>query len=257
MKSLIEEASTIQKAVEKAWIRAGKPVEFTVKVFEEPKHNFLGMTTKSAKVAIFFKAPASTNQVPSDKKDTYPNQNTKSHERTSSYNEGRAPRSGTDSQRRERPEQRRGTRPSYEPRRESQSWEQKPAEQTDRRERPTPSSPSADRGPRTSERPMRRPDNRRGARGAERIEAVWSNEMADIAQDWLENMLIMLDKRDSLKGVKVVGENLKFEFLRPLLEDREKERLLFSSWAHLMLATVGNKYKKDLRGLRIVLGYDE
>ncbi len=44
MKSIMEEASSILKAIEKGWNRAGKPQEFTVKVFEEPEHNFLGMT---------------------------------------------------------------------------------------------------------------------------------------------------------------------------------------------------------------------
>lgn len=54
MKSIMEEASTIFKAVEKAWIRAEKPQSFTVKVLEEPVKNFIGMTIKSAKIALYF-----------------------------------------------------------------------------------------------------------------------------------------------------------------------------------------------------------
>jgi predicted RNA-binding protein Jag len=54
MKSLMEEASSIAKAIEKAWERAGNPREFTVKVLDKPKKNFFGFTTKSAKVAILF-----------------------------------------------------------------------------------------------------------------------------------------------------------------------------------------------------------
>ncbi len=57
MKSLVEEASTVAKALEKAWTRAGKPQEFSVKVFEEQETNFLGFTKKSAKVGIFFEEP--------------------------------------------------------------------------------------------------------------------------------------------------------------------------------------------------------
>lgn len=53
MKSVIQEASTIAKAIEQGWIKAGKPKDFTVKIFEEPKKNFLGFTTKNAKVGIF------------------------------------------------------------------------------------------------------------------------------------------------------------------------------------------------------------
>lgn len=54
MKSIMEEASSIFKAIEKGWTRAGKPIEFSVKVYEEAHHNFLGMTTKPAKIGIFF-----------------------------------------------------------------------------------------------------------------------------------------------------------------------------------------------------------
>ncbi len=55
MKSLIEEATSVEKAIEKAWTRAGKPHTFSVKIFEEPEKNFFGfLTKKSAKVGIFF-----------------------------------------------------------------------------------------------------------------------------------------------------------------------------------------------------------
>lgn len=54
MKSLVEEASSIAKAIEKAWERAGKPQSFSVKVYEASEKNFFGFTKKSAKVGIFF-----------------------------------------------------------------------------------------------------------------------------------------------------------------------------------------------------------
>ncbi len=54
MKSLVEEASSIAKAIEKAWERAGKPQSFSVKIYETGEKNFLGFTKKPAKVGIFF-----------------------------------------------------------------------------------------------------------------------------------------------------------------------------------------------------------
>lgn len=55
MKSIVEEASSILKAIEKAWIRAGNPREFSVKIFEDPQKSFFGLaTTKQAKVGVFF-----------------------------------------------------------------------------------------------------------------------------------------------------------------------------------------------------------
>lgn len=57
MKSLMEEASSISKAIEKGWTNAGKPKEFTIKVYEEPQKNFIGMTVRPAKIGIFFTEP--------------------------------------------------------------------------------------------------------------------------------------------------------------------------------------------------------
>src|SRR5690349_16687995 len=54
MKSIIEEASSIVKAIEKAWTRAGSPREFSVKIFEDSQKSFFGLTTKQAKVGVFF-----------------------------------------------------------------------------------------------------------------------------------------------------------------------------------------------------------
>lgn len=54
MKSLIEESSSIAKAIEKAWERANKPTTFSIKIFELPEKNFIGMIKKYAKIALFF-----------------------------------------------------------------------------------------------------------------------------------------------------------------------------------------------------------
>ncbi len=62
MKSIIEEASSIAKAVEAGWLRAGKPQEFTVRIFEEPEKNFLGFSKKFAKVGIMYKEAPEVQQ---------------------------------------------------------------------------------------------------------------------------------------------------------------------------------------------------
>lgn len=62
MKSIVEEASSITKAIEKAWLRAQKPREFSIKIFEEAEKNFIGMTTKSAKIGLFYKEEQSEKE---------------------------------------------------------------------------------------------------------------------------------------------------------------------------------------------------
>ncbi|HLB40898.1 MAG TPA: hypothetical protein VJJ83_03845 [Candidatus Babeliales bacterium] len=62
IKSVIEEASSLEKAIELGWIKAGKPKEFTVKIFQEPVKNFLGISKQTAKIGLSFKeaGPAGT-----------------------------------------------------------------------------------------------------------------------------------------------------------------------------------------------------
>ncbi len=68
MKSIMQEASSIAKAIEQAWMTAGQPAEFTIKVLEEPQKNFIGFTTRSAKIALFFEmAPSAKPQAPKAK----------------------------------------------------------------------------------------------------------------------------------------------------------------------------------------------
>lgn len=54
MKSVMQEASSVAKAIEQAWTKAGKPKDFSIKVLEEAQKNFFGMTVRSAKIALFF-----------------------------------------------------------------------------------------------------------------------------------------------------------------------------------------------------------
>ena len=55
MKSVIQEASSLSKAIEQGWVKAGKPKEFTVKIFQDAEKGFLGLGVKQqAKIGIFF-----------------------------------------------------------------------------------------------------------------------------------------------------------------------------------------------------------
>lgn len=78
MKSVVEEGATLIKAFEKAWIKAGKPNKFFIKILEHPVHAFWGLRSeKSAKVALFFKetneqnAPAMGDDILKQKEYSY------------------------------------------------------------------------------------------------------------------------------------------------------------------------------------------
>ena len=61
MKSIVEEASSIEKAISNAWMRAGKPQKFTITIFQEPEKNFFSLTTKPAKIGFMFEVSKITS----------------------------------------------------------------------------------------------------------------------------------------------------------------------------------------------------
>jgi len=68
MKSMLLEASTVIKAIEKAWVDSGRPAEFTINVLEKGETSFLGFSKKPAIISIAFD-PRKVTQRPSVKSD--------------------------------------------------------------------------------------------------------------------------------------------------------------------------------------------
>jgi len=55
MKSLLQEASSVERAISQAWESAGSPQEFSVKIHDLGKRGFLGFSSKPAVVSITYK----------------------------------------------------------------------------------------------------------------------------------------------------------------------------------------------------------
>jgi len=70
MRSLLVQASSVEKAVEKGWSNAGMPTEFSVKILEFGKKGFLGMTKKPAIISIMYEPKKQTaiSRVPQNTK---------------------------------------------------------------------------------------------------------------------------------------------------------------------------------------------
>lgn len=69
MKSILQEASSIERAIDKAWNEAGKPKEFTIKILDQGERNFLGLTRRPAIVSILYKPEKSTYHQPRPRRD--------------------------------------------------------------------------------------------------------------------------------------------------------------------------------------------
>lgn len=240
MKSMMEEASSVSKAIENCWNRAGKPQEFTVKVLELPQKNFLGITTKAAKIALFFNQPASASQQPA----------------SADQSKTKQPKHQDQRQHTERKERRPDyTRQSQRPTPAPESSEEKimsaPQERQDRVREPRreyKKDGRREQRPDFRSRTAGRPDHRE-----QRSDVNWNQEMVDAAQEWLKETLIMMDHPSVHTNAHFNGSFLKIELSEPISQDPKQEEILFKSWSNLLYEVIREKFKMSTRGLRLVI----
>lgn len=213
MKSVMQEASSVIKAIEKGWETAGKPKEFSVKVFEEPKKNFIGITVQSAKIGIFFSEKLT---VPKDVE----------KERTS-------PRKAeTVQQRVQQPLQRReiAPKPIREPREYREHKEPREVQSA-----PTPF----------------KQEPQKEAEKTQKI--MWTPEMLALVNQWVSGVLKAINAPHVTFSSKSSHYQLVIEFNQPLLAHDEKEQQLLRSFSLLLIQTLRHAFKRPLRGFKIMM----
>lgn len=281
MKSIMEEGSSIFKALEKAWIRAGKPQEFSVKIFEEEQKNFFGMTKRSAKVAIFFDerkiAPAAEPKKEIIKRDarapqTYQQRESRESREQSSYQQApRRPRERDydrdhDQEHRERraPAPQRQQRPmerTYErPERPERTEHKEEAPRAPRPERQQPVAPRAQEQHQAPER-ERVPENREErapeAQQSSAPKNVLPKDVVDFAHNWLESVFKDIGYTESF-ALDSADNTLHFVLNKPVTTSDDKEQMFFRSCSYLMMAALRNAFDQhDFRNTKIVISQDE
>lgn len=227
MKSILQEASTIAKAVEQGWKEAGEPQEFSVKILELPQRNFIGLTTRSAKIAFIFngaplkiapeqpqKYQKSQAQAPRERKETF------------------TPSSG----------QQRQHQPAHTPAQPAPS-----AQPHIQREQRDASAPKKERTF-IAETPAEGQ-----AFAKKRPEGFWTEEMVAYARDWFATSLKHMDRPDITFTIEPQTFYLRITLSAPVFAEEGQEKHLLASISSLMLATIKKQFRKALRGHKIVL----
>jgi hypothetical protein len=274
MKSIMEEASTIAKAIEIAWNRAGQPQEFSVKVLELPQTSFFGLkTSKSAKIAFFFNELTVKSRDQQNPRHARPitvrpqggdNRNQQPR-RPAQQRTDRAPHSNQNNQRSfadsrpgspdnrqpvrhdSRPDTRRplAPRPERQGERTERTERYDHPERQERQERPQPQQHAPRPEPRNSEqRPYERSTEPR---------ETWAPEMVDVARDWVQETLVLMGKTNISIQPQVSHNYLKLTLDQPVMEDFRQEETQLKSWGSLAMEAVREKTNLPLRGLRIIL----
>ena len=250
MKSIIEQASSILKAIEKAWNQADKPKEFSIKIFEEEERNFFGMSTKPAKIGIFFGDKPAVHEKPTSKprveikecrpevreskpsfaKASEDRPKATAHPQTSSAKatQSTATTKPNAINRTEHPARSTAT----------QGTAAKPAQQP--RTQNTPNKPQAESADNTEDIPRRTP-------------AAWNDTMIATTHNWLKKTLSLMNMSSIEFSSEVAGKNLKLTFNTPLIADPAHEKQLFRSFAHLIMSSLRNQYKQEIKDLKVIL----
>ena len=225
MKSIMEEASTVFKAIEKAWIRAEKPSSFSIKVLEEPVKNFIGMTVKSAKIAFYFDEQPVQKAKPQQQA---PTQQRKAHA---------APQAQTQhKQRREEPREHHEVAQERKPRAQQPQQPKQPAKVA----APKPVEPA----PAPKAKPeVESPEIHPGA--------IWKAEVLVTAEQWLRETITQLGSESTFTSL-AINNQLTIQFNKPIAE-HANERMLMSALAQLMMQSLRHRYKDEVRGLKVML----
>jgi len=229
MKSIIEQASSIMKAIEKAWDQAEKPKEFSIKIFEQEERNFFGMTTKPAKVGIFFGDKAVAPEKPTAK----PRPEIKECRPETRDNKQKATAT-----------------PPHHP---TQPQHKTPTPRTTPEAGLTKTSPNNNNHNKIDIAQKAEQNLEAKPLQPRRPSATWNDTMIIAAHNWLKQTLLFMDMPLIEFKSEVAGRNLKLTFNTPIISDVMHEKQLFRSFAHLIMSSLRNQYKQEIRDLKVIL----
>lgn len=222
MKSVIHEASSIIKAIDQAWEKAGKPTDFSVKILEEAQKNFLGFTKRSAKIALFF-----------DREVGQPKGFRKQAERPVT-----PMRRGT--------EQHKGA--PIAPGAAQSDMHARDASKSTRPGREQPARPAVQAE--TAKKPVVEQQ-----KPAKQFNPLWNDAMVTYVKSWLTDTLADMNMSSVRFTVEPSRFHLNITFSQPLLAEEAQERKLFASFALLILESLKHHFKIGLHGHKIVLAH--
>lgn len=254
MKSIVQEASSIAKAIERGLEKAENPRDFSIKILEYPEKNFFGLTTKPAKIALYFddkaRKPHEAHAMVAVEKEEAPRPRTREKNNADHGDyDGRAKNNNY-----------RKPLPSRKPEQQNKPFVTRPLHTTSRRiEEPVVNSESFDSGVVALPHDISRSKsseliNETSPVKQRREESVvrWNPEIVQYAREWLTRVLTEMHHLVPF-GLEVDRFHIKITLERPLFDDPEHERRVLASLSLLMLETCKHMFKVNLRDHRVVL----
>jgi predicted RNA-binding protein Jag len=221
MKSIMEEAPTISKAIEKAWQAAGSPTQFSVKILELPVKTFFGFTTKSAKIAFFFE-----ESIKAHTHHTKPERTSSNAKKPARMERVERSEYNTEPKKVVAPAQTRQARPAKENRPKVSPAQTDHSESTASQVETTAHTPSS---------------------------YGWDQTTVASARTWLDKVLENMNKSDIGYSTETQKNYLTVILDRSLAQNAEQERSMYSSMAHLLLQAVRHAHQNGYKNLKVVI----
>jgi len=284
MKSLVQEAASIQKAIEQAWQKAGNPKEFQVKVLEEPERNFLGIVTRSAKVAIVF--DIAQVQMPSEKQKSHEKREVKGKQQRDTKREQRPSQETekknvqerkhkqqepTQKQQDKRTQQEEAPADKQKHTKQTSAKQREQREQTEKRTAAAKQKTETQQSSKSREKTAQDKQSEKQQSSAEaqqkgtqkaadasgreqkKPKSLWTEERVQHASQWLRDVLDKMGYTDISFTTEPQNLYLRIELSDKLLTRKDREKQLLASLASLMMATMQRTYNKAFRGHKVVL----
>lgn len=235
MRSILQEAASVLKAIEKAWSEAGQPQEFSVKVFDVGERNFFGFSKRPAVISLLFDPRKNEKAQPTvyrrgDNKHQVAIQpgyaKRQKHEYQSRPDSYTSENHKEKQRLQEKEHKKHHAKPSY----------MKPEEVV---EALAPVHQQVVEKESPKERMQQ--DNR-----------MWPQDLRNDVKIWLQNLI---EKMGISVPFTMRPEHhlLKIEFERPIFEGYNEERMIFSSFAYILMQFLKRKHKKRFRGSRLAI----
>jgi len=218
---MLYEASSVVKAIEKAWAESGHPGEFSVKVLEREEKNFIGFTKKPAVISIAY-----------DPRKQQLEKSEKSREKR-----GAARHDG----RNEKPQRQNTFDKELPARKDGYASQHKQTSQSHAQAQVQPQRHKfVEKEPVKTEKPQ-----------SETVEG-WTPEFVDQVVIWMKEMLTIMGIQ-AKATTKIDRKALLVNFDHTLLDSPEDERLLFINMSFALIQFLKKKHKKKFRGFHIII----
>ena len=227
---MLHEASSIFKAIEKAWEQSGKPEIFSIKILEQGKQGFLWFGGRPAIVSITYDPKQQSLRSTQNK----PHNNQRQQER------------------KQQPQAHSQQRPSQSLRTPQQPVKHEPLRTVGITPKEKTSTP-ARQELRTKNTLTPNLANNPVHHQSLQEQSIWTQELADQVTTWLQEFATIITGSQVPFTVTMENKNLHIAFAQGLLDNKENEKNLFMSFAYLLIQALKKKCKKKLRGFHLLI----